>query len=169
MLHTGFVSYDVGRSWVSACRYRHPAASITLTSACALINLDVRLDYTWIDTNRRQLRLAAPTYIDFVTTWIQNALDDQSIFPTKVAHEFPSQFPAMVKQMYRQLLRIFAHIFHAHYPVLLHLHSEGHFNSLFAHFLAFGKEFDILDVRDIRGLGVGELADRWKEMGILEG
>lgn len=41
------------------------------------------------------------------------------------AHEFPSHFPTMVKQMYRQLLRIFAHVFYAHYPVLLHLHSEG--------------------------------------------
>ncbi|KAG8967750.1 Maintenance of ploidy protein mob2 [Tulasnella sp. 425] len=45
---------------------------------------------------------------------------------------------------------------------------NSHFNSLFAHFLAFGKEFEILDPRDIRGLGIGDLADRWKEMGILE-
>lgn len=49
------------------------------------------------------------------------------------------------------------------------LSTSGHFNSLFAHFLAFGREFEILDPRDLRGLGVGDLADRWKEMGILEG
>ncbi|KAG8936700.1 Maintenance of ploidy protein mob2 [Tulasnella sp. 408] len=121
----------------------------------------------YVDVNE-WVAINTPTYIDFVTTWIQNALDDPVLFPTKFAHEFPSHFPTMVKQMYRQLLRIFAHLFYAHYPVLLHLHSEGHFNSLFAHFLAFGKEFDILDPRDIRGLGIGDLADRWKEMGILE-
>jgi len=46
--------------------------------------------------------------------------------------------------------------------------SVGHFNSLFAHFLAFGKEFEILDARDLQGLGVGELWGRWKEMGVLE-
>jgi len=136
--------------------------------SCPTMSAGPGVDYTWVDNNRRQLRLAAPTYIDFVTTWIQNSLDDPSIFPTKFAQEFPANFPTMIKQMYRQLLRIFAHVFYAHYPVLLHLHSEGHFNSLFAHFLAFGKEFDIIDIRDIRGLGIGELADRWKEMGILE-
>ncbi|KAG8876024.1 Maintenance of ploidy protein mob2 [Tulasnella sp. 331] len=125
------------------------------------------LDYTWTD-NRRQLRLAAPTYIDFATTWMQNALNNQVLFPTKVADEFPPQFPTLIKQMYQQLLRIFAHIYYAHYPQLLHLHSEGHFNSLFAHFLAFGKEHQILDVRDIRGLGIGELADKWLEMKILD-
>jgi len=137
-------------------------------ASCPTMAAAPGVDYTWVDNNRRQLRLAAPTYIDFVTTWIQNLLDDPATFPTKFGQEFPTHFPNMVKQMYRQLLRIFAHVYFAHYPALLHLHSEGHFNSLFAHFLAFGKEFDILDIRDIRGLGVGELADRWKEMGILD-
>jgi len=137
-------------------------------SSCPTMSAGPGLDYTWIDNNRRQLRLAAPAYIDFVTTWIQNALNDQNMFPTKVAQEFPPHFPTMVKQMYKQLLRIFSHVYYAHYPILLHLHSEGHFNSLFAHFLAFGKEHNILDIRDIRGLGIGELADRWVEMGILE-
>ncbi|KAG8901958.1 Maintenance of ploidy protein mob2 [Tulasnella sp. 403] len=158
-------------------------------ASCPTMSAGPGIDYTWVDHNRRQLRLAAPAYIDFVTTWIQNSLDDPAIFPTKFAQEFPPNFPAIIKQMYRQLLRLFAHIFFAHYPILLHLQSEGmshssiwdhlseikndaprsgHFNSLFAHFLAFGKEFTLLDPNDIRGLGVGELADRWREMGILE-
>ena len=71
------------------------------------------------------------------------------------------------------MLRVFAHIFHSHYTHLLHLHSEPHFNSLFAHFLAFGKEYDLLEVKDVKGargaeVGIGELWERWKEMGILE-
>ncbi|KAG8931891.1 Maintenance of ploidy protein mob2 [Tulasnella sp. 419] len=137
-------------------------------ASCPSMSAGPGIDYFWIDNNRRQLRLPAPTYIDFVTTWIQNVLDDTNLFPTKSGAEFQPNFPSLIKQVYRQLLRIFAHIFYAHYPALLHLHSEGHFNSLFAHFLAFGKEFEILDPRDIRGLGIGELADRWREMGILE-
>ena len=87
--------------------------------------------------------------------------------------EFSQNFPATVKHVYRQLLRVFAHLYHAHYPQILHLRSEGHFNSLFAHFLAFGREYELLEVKDIKGqpgavVGVGALWERWKEMGILD-
>ena len=87
--------------------------------------------------------------------------------------DFSQNFPSTVKHVYRQLLRVFAHLYHAHYPQILHLRSEPHFNSLFAHFLAFGKEYELLEVKDIKGqpgalVGVGALWERWKEMGILE-
>lgn len=87
--------------------------------------------------------------------------------------EFPSTFPSTTKHMYRQMLRVFAHIYQAHYRDILHLRSEPHFNSLFAHFLAFGREYELLDVKDIKGapnapVGVGDLWEKWKEMGILE-
>ncbi len=75
--------------------------------------------------------------------------------------------------VYRQLLRVFAHIYHAHYTHILHLRAEPHFNSLFAHFLSFGREYELLDPKDIRGstsapVGVGALWEKWREMGLLE-
>ena len=48
-----------------------------------------RLDYTWIDQNRRPVKLAAPTYIDYVMTWVQNLLDDEATFPTKAGASIP--------------------------------------------------------------------------------
>lgn len=55
----------------------------------------------------------------------------------------------------------------------MHLRAEPHFNSLFAHFLAFGREYELLDVKDIKGepnapVAVGALWERWKQAGILE-
>lgn len=78
-----------------------------------------------------------------------------------------------MKHVYRQLLRVFAHLYYSHYTQILHLRSEPHFNSLFAHFLAFGKEYELLDIKDVKGqsgspVGIGALWERWKEMGILE-
>jgi len=40
--------------------------------------------------------------------------------------------------------------------------------------LAFGREYELLEVKDIKGdpnapVGVGLLWERWKEKGILEG
>ena len=93
---------------------------------------------------------------------------------TAAGRDFPPNFPSTAKHIYRQLLRVFAHIYHAHYTQILHLRSEPHFNSLFAHFLAFGKEYELLEVKDIKGstaqgiVGVGDLWERWRDMGILE-
>lgn len=46
------------------------------------------------------------------------------------------------------MFRIFAHMYYAHYAEILHLSLEAHWNSFFAHFIAFGKEFQLLDKRD---------------------
>lgn len=43
----------------------------------------VRLNYTWINQDRKSVQLPAPTYIDYVMTWVQNLLDDENTFPTK--------------------------------------------------------------------------------------
>lgn len=113
----------------------------------------VGLHYTWVDVSGKPIHLPAPQYIDFVMTWVGRLLDDEAVFPTKASREFPPTFPVSAKQIYRQLLRIFAHIYHAHFPILLHLSCEGHVNSLFAHFIAFGKEFNLFDFREFKGNG----------------
>jgi len=141
---------------------------------CPTMSAGPLLNYTWINQDRKHVHLPAPTYIDYVMTWVQNLLEDDNTFPTKAGHEFPQNFPSTAKHVYRQLLRVFAHIYHAHYEHILHLRSEPHFNSLFAHFLAFGAEYKLLDVSEVKGkpeapVGIGALWERWREMGVLEG
>ncbi|PPQ80987.1 hypothetical protein CVT26_003497 [Gymnopilus dilepis] len=142
--------------------------------ACPTMSAGPTLSYTWMNQERKQMHLPAPTYIDYVMAWIQTLLDDEKVFPTKSGHDFPQNFPATVKHIYRQLLRVFAHIYHAHFHQILHLRSEPHFNSLFAHFLSFGREYELLEIKDVKGqssspVGVGQLWEAWREMGILEG
>ncbi|KAH9480361.1 Maintenance of ploidy protein mob2 [Psilocybe cubensis] len=142
--------------------------------SCPTMSAGQTLNYTWINHDRKSVNLPAPTYIDYVMTWIQNLLNDEATFPTKSGHDFPPSFPSTVKHVYRQLLRVFAHIYHAHFHQLLHLRSEPHFNSLFAHFLAFGREYELLEMKDVKGspsapVGVGQLWEKWRDMGILEG
>ncbi|KAL1744450.1 Mob1/phocein [Schizophyllum fasciatum] len=142
-------------------------------SSCPKMSASPALNYTWINQDRKSVHLPAPTYIDYVMTWVQNLLEDESVFPTKSGHDFPPSFPATVKHVYRQLLRVFAHIYHAHYAQILHLRSEPHFNSLFAHFLAFGREYELLEMKDVKGapnapVGIGALYDKWREMGTVE-
>ena len=59
-------------------------------------------------------------------------------------------------------------VYWAHFTSYVHLSLEGHLNSLFAHFVAFGREFDLIDNRDVAGSGVGELMRAWRDQGILD-
>ncbi|PBK74986.1 hypothetical protein ARMSODRAFT_1013958 [Armillaria solidipes] len=149
---------------------------------CPTMSAGTNLNYLWTTQDRKQVSLSAPTYIDSVMSSIQTLLDDENVFPSKSGEslffdapgqQFLPTFPATVKHIYRQLLRVFAHIYHAHYTEVLHLRSEPHFNSLFAHFLAFGWKYELLDAREIKGepnapVGVGLLWERWRNTGILE-
>lgn len=42
-----------------------------------------RMDYTWIDASRKRVKLPAPQYIDYVLTWVEGLIKDESVFPTK--------------------------------------------------------------------------------------
>ena len=42
-----------------------------------------RLNYTWINHDHKNVQLPAPTYIDYVMTWVQETLDNEDTFPTK--------------------------------------------------------------------------------------
>ncbi|KAK0569198.1 Maintenance of ploidy protein mob2 [Tilletia horrida] len=116
------------------------------------------LDYTWIDQNRKQVKLPAPQYIDYVMTWVGGLLSDEATFPTKASRDFPPTFKTTAAHIYKQLLRVFAHIYHAQFSYLVHLCCEGHFNSLFAHFIAFGKEFDLFDFRAFKQSGAASVS-----------
>ncbi|WVO15449.1 hypothetical protein L204_103107 [Cryptococcus depauperatus] len=140
---------------------------------CATMSGGQTLNFLWPDQNQRLVSLPAPTYIDFVMSWLQKMLEDENVFPTKSSKPFDQSFAYTAKHIYKHLFRIFAHLYHAHFEQILHLSIEAHFNSLFAHFLAFGKEFDLLVMKDLMtaqgmGQGVAELSEKWRQMGILE-
>ena len=86
------------------------------------------ISYEWTDHNRRSVSLPATTCTDYMITWVQNCLDDETTFPTRPGHDFPpassSSFAARAKAIFAQLFRVFAHIYHAHFTDLLPLHSD---------------------------------------------
>jgi hypothetical protein len=116
--------------------------------ACPTMNAGPGVDYLWIDANKKTISLPAATYIDYVLTWISQKFDDQTIFPTKHGVPFPPHFQGVLKNIYRQMFRIFAHIYHNHFDKIVHLSLEAHWNSFFAHFVSFGRTFELLDRAD---------------------
>ena len=48
-----------------------------------VLMLYTSLNYTWINQDRKSVQLPAPTYIDYVMTWVQHRLADEPACPTK--------------------------------------------------------------------------------------
>lgn len=53
----------------------------------SLVFVNIRLyfyrTYLWFDEKGKKTRVAAPQYIDYVMTFIQKTISDETIFPTK--------------------------------------------------------------------------------------
>jgi len=168
--------------------------------SCPSMSAGPGLDYTWLDAQKKPMRLPAPTYIEYVLQWISNRINDESIFPTKAngtttataatpsamlpnsaprssggsSNEswlgkdggFPQQFEQTCRGIYKQMFRVFAHIYHTHFDKILHMSLEAHFNSLFVHFIHFSRTFSLLDQRDIEPLRA--LIDNFEEQGLFK-
>ena len=39
--------------------------------------------YQWVDEKGKKSRLSAPQYIDYIMTYVQKSINDESTFPTK--------------------------------------------------------------------------------------
>lgn len=51
-----------------------------------------RYEYHWADgTNiKKPIKCSAPKYIDYLMTWVQDQLDDETLFPSKIGMDLPS-------------------------------------------------------------------------------
>ncbi|KAH6561734.1 hypothetical protein BASA50_000500 [Batrachochytrium salamandrivorans] len=130
-------------------KYVDPNECDSCTPAlCPVMHAGSACEYTWVDSQKRNVKLTAPQYIDYAMAWVQDILNDETIFPTKADVEFPKDFRATVRLIFKQLLRVLAHIYHAHYDTILHVSSEAHLNTLLAHYVCFGRDFDLIDKKD---------------------
>ncbi|XP_013409137.1 MOB kinase activator-like 2 isoform X2 [Lingula anatina] len=124
--------------------------------------------YLWFDEKGKKCKCAAPQYVDFVMTFIQKTISEESVFPTKYGNPFPSSFEVLVKKIHRYLFHVLAHIYHAHYKEMVTFGIHGHLNTVFKHFMTMNKEFKLIDEKETdildslcRSLEVTEkLADR---------
>ncbi|NWI90469.1 MOB1A kinase, partial [Pitta sordida] len=50
-----------------------------------------RYEYHWADgTNiKKPIKCSAPKYIDYLMTWVQDQLDDETLFPSKIGEHSP--------------------------------------------------------------------------------
>merc|ERR1719433_1047205 len=85
--------------------------------------------------SKKPIKCSAPKYIDYLMTWVQDQLDDETLFPSKIGVKFLPHFQEVVS-----------------------LGEEAHLNTSFKHFIYFVQEFQLIEKKELAPLQ--ELIDR---------
>ncbi|KAG0550751.1 hypothetical protein BDA96_01G364800 [Sorghum bicolor] len=84
--------------------------------------------------------------------WIEIQLDDEAIFPQQLGAPFPPNFLDVVKTIFKRLFRVYAHIYHSHFQMIVKLKEEAHLNTCFKHFVFFALEFNLIESTELTPL-----------------
>jgi len=122
--------------------------------SCPVMSAGPKYEYLWADgkTVRRPIKVSAPEYVDYLMTWVQGILDDETVFPSRVDVPFPRNFQSVVKQIFKRLFRVYAHIYYSHFHQIVSLGEEAHLNTCFKHFYYFIQEFDLVEKKEMAPL-----------------
>ncbi|KAI4657608.1 uncharacterized protein J4E78_005996 [Alternaria triticimaculans] len=127
--------------------------------SCPEMKATDEFEYLWQDSEnyKKPTKMPAPEYIEHLMAWIQSNVDNESMFPSRIGVPFPKTFPALIRNMFKRLYRVYAHIYCHHYPVIIELGLEPHLNTSFKHYVLFIDE---------HGLASGS-KDFWGPLGDL--
>ena len=84
--------------------------------------------------------------------WVEDQINDETVFPTSAATPYPPSFPASIKQIFTRLFRIFAIVYSNHVAALDALDATAHLNTSFKHFLYFVWQFDLVEEKELDAL-----------------
>jgi len=127
---------------------------IATPEKCPVMSAGSKYEYHWADGTqiKKPLKCSAPQYIDYLMCWVQDQLEDESIFPSKIGLSFPKNFESVAKTIMRRLFRIYAHIYYQHMQDIEALKEEAHLNTSFKHFILFVREFRLIENRELQPL-----------------
>ncbi|KAG7153245.1 MOB kinase activator-like 2-like [Homarus americanus] len=117
-------------------------------SGCPDMTAPTTRQYLWFDEKGKKTRVAAPQYVDYVMTFTQKTINDESIFPTKFENDFPVSFESIVKKIHRLLFHVLAHLYHSHFREMVLLNLHAHLNCIFAHFILFNDRFRLIEDKE---------------------
>eukprot|EP00164_Ancoracysta_twista_P001382 GFYU01001801.1.p1 GENE.GFYU01001801.1~~GFYU01001801.1.p1 ORF type:complete len:226 (+),score=50.87 GFYU01001801.1:36-680(+) len=127
--------------------------------SCPVMCASPSFEYYWQDGPKDKPRkVSAPEYVNLLLNWVQEQLDDESLFPSQMGVPFPKHFRQTLKTIFKRLLRVYAHIYWSHWNTIESLGEEPHLNTCFKHFVYFVKEFDLVDAKQFEP--VQEYVDR---------
>lgn len=124
------------------------------------------VEFLWVDAQKKAVKLPAAQYVDYTLTQIQNQVEDESVFPSRHGTPYTKDMVLVCRQICKQLFRVLAHVYCAHFDEMAAAQVEAHLNTLFCHFLEFCFEFDLIDRKEVEPLH--DLIAKLAEIGHLD-
>lgn len=114
-----------------------------------------RYKYLWMDAESKEYtsptRVSASCYCDLLFAWTERQLEDPKIFPK--SGEYPSKFIATVKQIFKRLFRVYAHLYYHHFEYVCTIGADAHVNTCFKHFILFAECYSLIPEKELAPLG----------------
>ncbi|EON64766.1 hypothetical protein W97_03999 [Coniosporium apollinis CBS 100218] len=128
--------------------------------SCPEMKATDEFEYLWQDNEnfKRPTKMPAPQYIEHLMAWVQSNIDNEQMFPSRIGVPFPKSFPTLLRQIFKRLYRVYAHIYCHHYPVVVALGLEPHLNTSFKHYVLFVDEHGLATGKDFWG-PLGDLVE----------
>ncbi|KAL5611555.1 hypothetical protein BROUX41_000860 [Berkeleyomyces rouxiae] len=161
---------------------------------CPRMSAGPNHSFTWLNAKREPVELPAHEYMMLMQRWISGKVDDDKVFPTDPAgvsfavnanittsimaqlanpserdyigkrSGFPDSFIEVCQMVFRQMFRVYAHLYFAHYvEPFYHLNLEKQLNSCFSHFLLTATALDMLKQHELEPMQA--LIDLWAANG----
>jgi len=113
-----------------------------------------RNEYLWKDDvkYKKPTRVSAPVYIDNLLNWVNEQISNPKLFPVDESTTFPRNFMSQVKNIYKRLFRLYAHIYYSHFEKIRSIGANAHLNTCFKHFIYFVLEFNLIDEKGLAPL-----------------
>ncbi|GAB6018508.1 MOB-like protein phocein [Chamberlinius hualienensis] len=122
--------------------------------SCPTMSGGPKFEYLWADGNRykKPTPLPAPQYTSLLMDWIEEQINNEDIFPSKVGIPFPKNFIAVCKKILTRLFRVFVHVYIHHFDRLVAIGAEAHVNTCYKHYYYFVTEFNMIGQREFEPL-----------------
>ncbi|KAL5209912.1 hypothetical protein ABZP36_005535 [Zizania latifolia] len=106
---------------------------------CPIMSAGSKYEYRWADgvNVKKPIEVSAPKYVEYLMDWVEIQLDDEAIFPQKIGAPFPPNFLEVIRTILKRLFRVYAHIYHSHFHMVVKLKEEAHLSTCFKHFVLF--------------------------------
>eukprot|EP01126_Amoeba_proteus_P019476 TRINITY_DN2004_c0_g1_i9.p1 TRINITY_DN2004_c0_g1~~TRINITY_DN2004_c0_g1_i9.p1 ORF type:complete len:107 (-),score=18.16 TRINITY_DN2004_c0_g1_i9:310-630(-) len=84
-----------------------------------------KYQYLWMDgaKYKKPTDLSAPEYVDHLMDWIEQQLEDPSIFPPTTDQPFPRDFLKIISNIFKRMFRVYAHIYYSHFAEMVTISS----------------------------------------------
>eukprot|EP00475_Leptophrys_vorax_P005226 TRINITY_DN13165_c0_g1_i1.p1 TRINITY_DN13165_c0_g1~~TRINITY_DN13165_c0_g1_i1.p1 ORF type:complete len:390 (+),score=95.27 TRINITY_DN13165_c0_g1_i1:486-1655(+) len=117
--------------------------------SCPQMSAGPRFQFFWAEDVPEPVELPANEYIRRLFEWLSVQI---SQLPDEEAGDFPKTFAAQMRKVYRRMFRIYAHIYHHHFELVVRMTAADFMDKKFTYLVFFIMEFNLMHKKELEPL-----------------